>query len=747
MKQLVLLQGEPGCGKTTYVKDLGLENYCISPDSIRLQFSSPVWSAETQERVVPQKDNNKVWKALFSILEHRMSNGDFTIVDATHGTLKQVKQYKHLAELYGYRIYLVNLSNEDVDVSVVQNERRPKMDKVPVEVVNRMHKSIKEMKIPGYITELPKKNQLQELEWKTLDLNNYKVINIVGDIHGCYSVLEASKIFKYENIVNNPDNFFIFLGDYFDRGIENHLVFNYLDKIKDLPNVVLLEGNHERYLRKYARSEKDFNMMTKKEVKSYYRSTAFIETTLRDFMNHGIDKKQVNKLNRKLQQCLVFGYGGIRHTCTHGGILPGMVNELNKVSTSQLIKGVGSYDTDIDSLWDNLTISEVQFHGHRNTFAHTNKDTKSYNLEQGVEKGGTLSTVSIWKMGNKVKYSPKETKNEVYHTSQNIKNQDIDKYVTQTPIEQYIESCISSDDIKVSQQYGNVYSLNFTKKAFNKGRWDNLTITARGMFVRYDGQDSYILGRGYNKFFNLGERENKEEKLVDKLEEPIGVFKKENGFLGLIYLDPNIDKLVFCSKSMTHLNGSEHAKLFKDLVDKKYSESKDKIYDLLTNKYKGYTMVFEVIDPENDPHIIKEPEPKIVLLDIIENTLEGKRLPLEKVYNASKYANVPCKKFLGTVQSKNLFDASLQNSDITHEGFVLEDANGYQIKYKSEYYNTWKYLRTLVGKLFKGVEIDFEKLGGEEFEFMLWVEDNKEELYKYKDNIAKLREIYYEQGK
>ena len=40
MRLLMLFRGAPGCGKSTFIKDMGWEPYTISPDNIRMMMSS-----------------------------------------------------------------------------------------------------------------------------------------------------------------------------------------------------------------------------------------------------------------------------------------------------------------------------------------------------------------------------------------------------------------------------------------------------------------------------------------------------------------------------------------------------------------------------------------------------------------------------------------------------------------------------------------------------------------------------------
>ena len=46
-----------------------------------------------------------------------------------------------------------------------------------------------------------------------------------------------------------------------------------------------------------------------------------------------------------------------------------------------------------------------------------------------------------------------------------------------------------------------IVSYNFTRDAFYKKQWDEMTTTARGLFV--DSETGKIVARSYNKFGNL----------------------------------------------------------------------------------------------------------------------------------------------------------------------------------------------------------------------------------------------------
>lgn len=710
MKQLLLMRGVPGVGKSTFIKENGLENYTLSPDTLRLQFGSPIYNEEGRIAITQDKDN-LVWKTLFEILENRMSNGEFTVIDATHSTGKLIKRYEKLAKVYGYRVYVVTLE-EDLDTLIERNNQREKLKQVPVEVIENIYERLQHEHIPSVAKELKPEEVLSSLEWDKdfMEVNHYDKIHVIGDVHSCFTALNEFASYNY--IVDHPNELFIFVGDYFDRGLEPKETFDYLEIIHNLDNVELLEGNHERHLRKYAYLDtdtyKEFHEVSDDKTKLFklaldiFKARGFVYT-LKSFLDNGITPKRVRAILRNLQQVLYFNYRGQYYVINHGGILPNMLDNLNKVSTHQLINGVGSYEFDVDSKWKDSSV--IQIHGHRNLYRERLDLTKnSINLEGRVEKGGYLRAVTINSNNN---IDPVLIKNEKFN-HKFLVNEDylksIDKDLT---VDKYLNLAKEEKkSIKVIEQYNYVVSVNFTKKAFDKKRWNQLTVSARGLFI--DTLVNKILGRGYNKFFNINERpETKLDALPDIIKFPLYGYKKENGYLGLVYFDSNIDDLVFCSKSKTHLSkhNNDYALWFKDLFDKQFDDIQvETIVKYL--KEHDRTLVFEVIDIENDPHIIEYDKSHIVLLDIIHNTLEFKKESYSNTYTFALSIGVPFKSwslmFDTWVEFYDWYKNNHNSLDIKHEGYVFEDSNGFMFKYKSKYYNDWKYMRGIVESLAKG---------------------------------------------
>ena len=119
MRVLLLLRGAPGCGKSTWIKQNGLENYALSADEIRLMCAAPQLNIEGKEEI-SMKNDATVWGVLFKLLETRMKNGEFTVIDATNSKTSEMNKYKELCIAYRYRIYCVDFT--DIPIEVSKNE-------------------------------------------------------------------------------------------------------------------------------------------------------------------------------------------------------------------------------------------------------------------------------------------------------------------------------------------------------------------------------------------------------------------------------------------------------------------------------------------------------------------------------------------------------------------------------------------------------------------------------------------------
>lgn len=678
MRTLLLFRGAPGVGKSTYIEKNGLKPYTLCADDIRLLCQSPILSVNGNTEIT-QSNDGTVWKTLFTLLEVRMKRGEFTVIDTTNSKTSEMNNYKKLCQEYRYRIFLIDFTDVPIEECKKRNSLRPVMKQVPEAVIDKMYSRFKTQGIPSGITVI-KPEELDKVFMKKIDLSEYKAIHHVGDAHGANTALQ-----EYLNEIGGikDDHFFIFCGDYIDRGIENAEVVQFLLSIKDKPNVLLLEGNHEIHLRKYSEDERSFS----KEFELFTKPA---------LDKAGFNKKDLRQLCRKFAQCAYYTYHGNTYLVTHGG-LSTIPQNLTFVATDQMIHGVGRYNDveQVANTFFNTTDEHTyQIFGHRNTKGFDIEvNPRVYDLEGQVEFGGCLRCVDIVPGGSmtyEIKNSVfREPEKSVKTMSNNVSDALIElrhnKYVTE-------------------KQFGNISSFNFSPTAFQKNIWDEQTTKARGLFL--DTEKFKIVARSYEKFFSINQREEtKLDALQRTLQFPVAAYVKENGFLGIVSWNEYTDDLFITSKSDPE---GEFSEWLRDMIYKKISEDNlEKMKKYI--KENDVSFVFECCDMGHDPHIIEYPESKLVLLDIIYNTLEFQKYNYEDMAHVGRELGLTIKKQayeLSTWQEFYDWYFEVLEEDYEYrgdkiEGFVIEDANGYMIKLKLTYYNFWKFMRGIAHETLK----------------------------------------------
>ena len=720
MRSLVILRGSPGSGKSTWIQKMKLENYTLCADTIRLLVESPIIVPDKKCRVISQKNDNYVWQLLFELLEKRMSRGEFVVIDATHSRSSDFSRYNKLCERYRYRKYYVDFSDVPIEECKRRNLLREEYKRVPDSVIDKMYSRLKtQPKTSGWV-EIDKNNFWNEIGIKLFDFNNYEKINVFGDIHGCFNPLKE----YFDKYPYNENEMYIFCGDYLDRGLQNKETLLFLMDLSLKKNTLFLEGNHERWLNYYSLDELE-----------NVKSKIFIKRTIPQIID--VDKKSIREFYRKIGQLAYFEYDKKRYLITHGGISY-VPEELQLVATEQFIHGVGDYNVQIDEVFNGneKNTDVIQIHGHRNIFEVDGTEC-SYNLEGKVEFGGNLKVLQLSK-GNKPLMI--KIKNDYYGSQEEINEFSECRAKINIPM---LEQLKNSNDIKEKKLKNNISSFNFTRNAFYSKKWNECTCKARGLFV--DTEKDKVVARGYEKFFNVNERKETElEHLMVKFKDKIICYKKENGFLGILSYVNN--ELFFASKST---NEGEFAQYFKNIYDKS-SINKLELENYLKNN--DVSLTFEVIDVENDPHIIEYNESKLVLLDIIHNDYGFKREPYEKVQELSKLINCECKS--NYVEFNNVRDFHkwyLENTnedDMSKEdieGVVIE-CSGIMTKLKFPYYNFWKYMRRIKEQVLHKSNVKLSGLYNALANyFYAWTKKQDEEILK--KDIITLRKMFYEENK
>ena len=728
MRVLLLLRGAPGCGKSTFIEENGLAPYALSADEIRLRCQSPIQNAFGKPEV-SQKNDKDVWATLSKLLDIRMSRGEFTVIDATNSKTEEMNKYKEKADNYRYRMFCVDFTNLPIEECKRRNSLRPEYKRVPEEDIDKMYARFRTQKIPSGIKVI-KPEELSNIFIKRFDMSNYEKIVHIGDIHGCHTAL-----MKYFENGLNENYMYIFCGDYIDRGIENAETLKFILEISKKPNVLLLEGNHERWLWIWAHGgtsrSKEFELFTKPELEAANIST-----------------KDVRQFYRKLGQCAWYTYNDKEVLVTHAGIAT-LPENLGYMATDQFISGVGTYEQyeTVANTWLETTKeNQYQIFGHRNTHnSDTQMNPRVFNLNGSVEFGGHLRIVELDKDG----FHTIEIKNDVYRTPEVLAKAEA---VVDSPISTVVMNLRANNCIR-EKQFGNISSFNFTEKAFYDKIWNEQTILARGLYINTDTMK--IVARGFNKFFNINERpETKLEMLQYSLQFPVTCYVKENGYLGLVSYNEETDDLFITSKSDPT---GDFAMWLRDAVNSKMTEeSRNELKEIC--KTENVTFVFENVDMKNDPHIIEYPENELFLLAVIQNDINFTQYEYDRLVNVANTLGLKVKtKAFELANWEEFYDwyNEVMAPDYEYEGrkiegFVIEDSMGNMVKAKLDYYKFWKFMRGVAhttlrcgyisrtGSLTTALANDF-------YGFLknLYNETPKEQRATIPKNIIYLRNLFY----
>lgn len=685
MRNLLIMVGAPGSGKSTWIKENELESYTLSPDTFRLMLASPAYGTDGK-RHISQENDRDAWKLMDETLERRMEKGNFTIVDATHTRDKYLRRYKELADKYRYRLY-VKVCDVALEELMKRNAERPEFKRVPESAIALHAERLKTLKFPAAFQRVEKIIEVNEF---VRTHEESKPVYFIGDIQGCHDQLVA-----FLSDHGDEDAEFIFIGDYIDRGPENGKTMNLLIELAKKPNMTFLEGNHERWLWMWANDKLDD-----------IRSREFMLNT-KPQLDGVVEKKLVREFYRKLRTFVSIRVGERFIFASHGGVSHPFPDF---ITTEQLIHGVGKYE-DLAEIYANWPSEETLtlVHGHRNVQKYpTQVAGNIFNLDGGVEFGGFLRTIKFDLNGS---VSIFEYKNNAYVPREQLSTEEQDAIID---TDRVLEALQTSRFVKENKQ-GHISAFNFTHMAFKKGIWNKVSMRARGLFVNMNTKQ--IVARSYDKFFNMNEVEATTEfELAKNLKFPVNVYHKYNGFLGIVGYDAETDTVLYCSKST--ING-DFAQLNKEVLEG-FGVTEEKIRPFVIG---GQSLIIEIIDPVKDPHIIEYVSRHAVLLDVVKNDWKYTKLPDAEVVDIATTLGIEHKEIAATLNEYHELSEFLAkaNTSMLTEGYVIEDAVGFMFKTKGDFYRKWKHRRSLKDRVheehFRISDYAFDE---EMFRFLTW---------------------------
>ena len=152
MRKLILMQGAPGCGKSTVAEILRrhYETSSLPVPKVAVESADNYWY-EIIEPHLPEKyswdsersGQNHVWNQKL-VLEDMQNGYDVIIVDNTNTLRKEALPYIGVAMMFDYEISVVRV-DPGVDVCIARQAGRPEDRRVPEEVIRAMHARMEDL--------------------------------------------------------------------------------------------------------------------------------------------------------------------------------------------------------------------------------------------------------------------------------------------------------------------------------------------------------------------------------------------------------------------------------------------------------------------------------------------------------------------------------------------------------------------------------------------------------------------------
>lgn len=255
---LVVLIGASGSGKSTFARKHFKPTEIVSSD-----FCRGLVADDEND----QSASRDAFDVLHYIVGKRLAAGRLTVVDATSVQSESRKQLVQLARSHDVLPIAVVLDLPE-EVCIARNAARPDRADMPRHVIQRhrreLRRSLSGLEREGFRkvhilrTEEEAEHAEVVLERRYNDLRHLTgPFDIIGDIHGCSSELEAllGKL-GYVDGAHPEGRTAVFVGDLVDRGPDSPGVLRRVMSMVSAGNALCVPGNHENKLGRYLKGRK-----------------------------------------------------------------------------------------------------------------------------------------------------------------------------------------------------------------------------------------------------------------------------------------------------------------------------------------------------------------------------------------------------------------------------------------------------------------------------------------------------------
>lgn len=152
-KWMILTRGAPGAGKTTFLRELGLVHYVVSPDQIRCEIGGLHDVGGVQERGFFQE--TEVWAQVREEIVDRMQRAMPVIVDATFQRVRDFEMPLRLAKKYRYSTQVIDFTMVPEETAQQRNAERNGWQRVPSKVISKAYQNFRREPMPKNTNLMP----------------------------------------------------------------------------------------------------------------------------------------------------------------------------------------------------------------------------------------------------------------------------------------------------------------------------------------------------------------------------------------------------------------------------------------------------------------------------------------------------------------------------------------------------------------------------------------------------------------
>lgn len=140
MQKLILMRGAPGAGKSTFLKEQGLEAFTLCPDDYRLRIAGLTMDKEGKVGIGQHRDK-EIWPMFWKDVEAKMAREELIVLDATFQREQDFRDARRLAASYHYALHGVDMTTIPKEVAKARNLARAAHKIVPEWVIDRAYEN------------------------------------------------------------------------------------------------------------------------------------------------------------------------------------------------------------------------------------------------------------------------------------------------------------------------------------------------------------------------------------------------------------------------------------------------------------------------------------------------------------------------------------------------------------------------------------------------------------------------------